>query len=66
VNGRGTLLTTEECYLDPKIQVRNPGMTRAQYNETFQKYLGVKNPLWLLKGPPATTRTATLTTSAVS
>jgi agmatine deiminase len=51
VNGRGTLLTTEECYLHPTIQVRNPGMTRAQYNETFQKYLGVKNPLWLLKGP---------------
>ena len=51
VNGRGTLLTTEECYLHPTIQVRNPGMTRAQYDEAFQKYLGVKNPLWLLKGP---------------
>jgi agmatine deiminase len=51
VNGRGTLLTTEECYLHPTIQVRNPGMTRAQYDETFQKYLGVTNPLWLLKGP---------------
>jgi agmatine deiminase len=51
VNGRGTLLTTEECYLHPTIQVRNPGMTRAQYDETFQKYLGAKNTLWLLKGP---------------
>jgi agmatine deiminase len=51
VNGRGTLLTTEECYLHPKIQVRNPGMTRAQYNETFRKYLGVKNVCWLRKGP---------------
>ena len=51
VNGRGTLLTTEECYLHPTIQVRNPGMTRAQYDEAFQKYLGVKNSLWLLKGP---------------
>ena len=51
VNGRGTLLTTEECYLHPKIQVRNPGMTKAQYDETFRKYLGVKNVLWLLKGP---------------
>jgi len=51
VNGRGTLITTEECYLHPTIQVRNPGMTRAQYDETFKKYLGVKNPLWLLKGP---------------
>ena len=51
VNGRGTLLTTEECYLHPKIQVRNPGMTREQYNGMFQQYLGVKNILWLLNGP---------------
>jgi agmatine deiminase len=51
VNGRGTLLTTEECYLHPKIQVRNPGMTRAQYDGTFRKYLGVKNVFWLRKGP---------------
>ena len=51
VNGRGTLLTTEECYLHPKIQVRNPGLTRKQYDETFKKYLGVKNILWLLNGP---------------
>jgi agmatine deiminase len=50
VNGRGTLLTTEECYLHPKIQVRNPGLTRAQYDETFRKYLGVKNVFWLRKG----------------
>ncbi len=50
VNGRGTLLTTEECYLHPKIQVRNPGLTRAQYDETFRKYLGVKNAFWLHKG----------------
>ncbi|MGD0745437.1 MAG: agmatine deiminase family protein [Verrucomicrobiota bacterium] len=51
VNGRGTLLTTEECYLHPKIQVRNPGLTRGQYNETFRKYLGVNNVFWLRKGP---------------
>jgi agmatine deiminase len=51
VNGRGTLLTTEECYLHPKIQVRNRGMTREQYNGMFQQYLGVKNVLWLLNGP---------------
>jgi agmatine deiminase len=51
VNGSGTLLTTEECYLHPKIQVRNPGMTKAQYEETFRKYLGVRNVLWLLNGP---------------
>jgi agmatine deiminase len=46
-----TLLTTEECYLYPKIQVRNPGLTRADYTATFKKYLGVKNVLWLLNGP---------------
>jgi len=51
LNGRGTLLTTEECYLHPKTQVRNPGMTKAQYDDTFKKYLGVKNVLWLLNGP---------------
>jgi agmatine deiminase len=51
VNGRGTLLTTEECYLHPKIQVRNPGLTRAQYDATFEKYLGVTNVFWLRKGP---------------
>jgi agmatine deiminase len=51
VNGRGTLLTTEECYQHPEIQVRNPGLTKAQYDETFKRYLGVKNVLWLLNGP---------------
>jgi agmatine deiminase len=51
VNGRGTLLTTEECYLHPRTQVRNPGMTRADYDATFKKYLGVKHVIWLLNGP---------------
>ncbi|MCU0784451.1 MAG: agmatine deiminase family protein [Verrucomicrobia bacterium] len=51
VNGRSTLLTTEECYLHPKIQVRNPGMTRAQYAATFKQYLGVTNVCWLVAGP---------------
>jgi agmatine deiminase len=51
VNGCGTLVTTEECYLHPKIQVRNPGLTKTQYDAQFKKYLGVKNVLWLLNGP---------------
>src|SRR6185312_13365021 len=51
LNGSGTLLTTEECYLDKKVQVRNPGRTREQYNDTLKKYLGVKNVIWLLNGP---------------
>ena len=51
VNGRGTLLTTEECYLDSKVQVRNPGLNREDYEATLKKYLGVTHILWLLNGP---------------
>jgi agmatine deiminase len=47
VNGRGTLLTTEECYLDQKIQVRNPGLSRGDYEETLKEFLGVTNIFWL-------------------
>jgi agmatine deiminase len=51
VNGCGTLLTTEECYLDPKIQVRNPGIGRPEFEATLKEYLGVTNILWLGGGP---------------
>jgi agmatine deiminase len=51
LNGRGTVLTTEECYLDPRVQVRNPGLGRREYEEAFKAYLGVKNVLWLVAGP---------------
>jgi agmatine deiminase len=51
VNGRGTVLTTEECYLDPRVQVRNPGLGRKEIDETLKKYLGVRNVLWLVAGP---------------
>ena len=51
VNGRGTLLTTEECYLDPKVQVRNPGLGQKQIDATLKQYLGVRNVLWLKAGP---------------
>jgi agmatine deiminase len=47
VNGRGTLLTTEECYLDEKTQVRNPGLSRMEFETALQSYLGVTNVLWL-------------------
>ena len=49
-NGRGTLLSTEECLLDPVVQVRNPGFTRQETEEAFREYLGIKNVLWLGKG----------------
>jgi agmatine deiminase len=47
VNGRGTLLTTEECYLDPGTQVRNPGLGRDGFETALRQYLGVTNILWL-------------------
>jgi len=51
VNGRGTLLTTEECYLHPRIQVRNPGLGKAEIEQTLRQYLGATNIFWLAKGP---------------
>jgi agmatine deiminase len=51
VNGKGTLLTTEECYLHPRVQVRNPGLGRRDFEETLKRYLGVTNVLWLAAGP---------------
>jgi agmatine deiminase len=49
VNGRGTLLTTEECLLS-KTQERNRGFTGEDYAEIFRRYLGVKKVLWLNRG----------------
>jgi len=49
VNGRGTLLTTEEC-LQHKVQERNPGFGKRDYEEMFRDYLGVSNVLWLKNG----------------
>lgn len=50
VNGRGTLLTTEECFLDQKTQCRNPGMARETYDDVFRDYLGARNVIWLGNG----------------
>ena len=50
VNGHGTLLTTEECYLDRKIQVRNPGLGRKEFEAALKENLGVTNVLWLAGG----------------
>jgi agmatine deiminase len=51
LNGRGTLISTEECYLHPKVQVRNPGLGKMEIETTLKNYLGVKNIFWLAKGP---------------
>lgn len=50
VNGKGTLLTSEECLLHPSIQVRNPGFTKADYEAVFKEYLGITNVIWLKDG----------------
>ncbi|HEX7574232.1 MAG TPA: agmatine deiminase family protein [Bacteroidota bacterium] len=50
VNGRGSLLTTEECLLDQRVQARNPGATRDQIEGALRDALGVTNVLWLGRG----------------
>jgi agmatine deiminase len=50
VNGSGTVLTTEECLLDSKVQVRNPGLSRAEIESALKENLGVTNVVWLGKG----------------
>jgi len=47
VNGRGTLLTTESCLLNPN---RNPQLEKSQIEEYLRNYLGVTQVLWLGKG----------------
>ena len=49
VNGRGTLLTTEECLLSD-VQARNPGATPGQMEKVFAEYLGIKKVIWLGRG----------------
>jgi agmatine deiminase len=49
VNGEGTILTTEECLLS-KVQQRNPGMSRKDYERLFADYLGAPHVIWLGRG----------------
>ncbi|HOM47743.1 MAG TPA: agmatine deiminase family protein [Candidatus Hydrogenedentes bacterium] len=49
-NGRGDLLTTGECLLDPTTQTRNPGFTQEDYENAFSRYLGIQNTIWLGSG----------------
>ena len=46
VNGKGTLITSEECLLHPTIQVRNKNFTKADYEAVFKEYLGITNVIW--------------------
>jgi agmatine deiminase len=49
VNGAGVVLTTEEWLLSD-IQVRNPGLGRADYEHLFAKWLGADRTIWLGEG----------------
>jgi len=49
VNGRGTLITTEECLLSSE-QARNPRLDRAAIERVFAEYLGVRHVIWLGRG----------------
>ena len=49
-NGKGTLITTEDCLLDEEVQTRNPGFSKQDYFEVFKKYFGISNVIWLGKG----------------
>jgi len=49
VNGRGTLITTEECLLSD-VQQRNPGLAREHIEELFEDYLGIEKVIWLERG----------------
>jgi agmatine deiminase len=50
VNGRGTLLATEECLLDPEVQPRNPSLSRGQLERVLATFFGVTNVLWFGRG----------------
>jgi agmatine deiminase len=47
VNGKGTLLTTEQCLLNEN---RNPHLNRLQIEECLRRYLGTSHVLWLKEG----------------
>lgn len=49
VNGEGLMLVTEEWLLS-NVQVRNPGLTRADYEHLFAEWLGVTGTIWLGEG----------------
>jgi agmatine deiminase len=47
VDGEGTVLTTEECLLNPN---RNPSLSRAQVEQALRDYLGAESVIWLGRG----------------
>ncbi len=47
VNGKGLLLTTEQCLLHPN---RNPTLSRSGIERALKDYLGVRRVVWLGEG----------------
>jgi agmatine deiminase len=47
VDGEGTLLTTEECLLNPN---RNPGLSREEIEAGLRDHLGAETIVWLGQG----------------
>ena len=47
VDGQGTLITTEQCLLNPN---RNPNLSRQQIEERLALYLGITKVVWLGEG----------------
>jgi len=46
-DGEGTLITTEECLLNPN---RNPRLSRGEIEEYLRAYLNVEKIIWLKRG----------------
>lgn len=47
LNGKGTLLTSEQCLLNKN---RNPQLTKSQIEQYLKDYLGIRHILWLGDG----------------
>lgn len=47
VDGEGTMITTEECLLNPN---RNPELNREQIEDYLRKFLSVEKVIWLKRG----------------
>jgi len=48
VDGEGTLITTESVLLNPN---RNPGVSKAEFEACFARYLGISKTIWLPGDP---------------
>ena len=49
VNGKGSILLTEECLLS-KVQERNTGVNKNMYEKVLKDFLNVTNYIWLKRG----------------